>query len=386
VSEPTLDRNGPVSLQDRVRSLRLPDRQSGGGSSWLPWALCAVLGLTTAYFGYVIAAAPAPAKEAEKSAADKLLDDAPHAVREGPRGDVALEAKGYIIPARQIQVSPKVGGTVLKLDVVEGKRVKEGEILCVIEDIDYKADHDRCVAALAGAKHRLGEMVLSLPDETEQAKAELDSAEADYKQFFQEWKRNQNLTGTRAVAARDFEVAESGVRMQERKVERLRLAYKMMFKPREERICNARADVRQAEADLAKAKWKLENCIVRAPITGMILTKKTEQFNTVNPVAFNVSASICEMADLCDLEVDLSIQERDIANVFRGQKCRIRPDAFPNRLYNGVVSRLMPIADRAKGSISVRVSVTVPREEEGLFLRPDGSVLVSFQHAEDKKK
>jgi hypothetical protein len=121
----------------------------------------------------------------------------------------------------------------------------------------------------------------------------------------------------------------------------------------------------------------------------MILTKKTEQFNIVNPVAFGtngVSASLCEMADLCDLEVDLSIQERDIANVFRGQKCRVRPDAFPDRLYTGVVSRLMPIADRAKGSISVRVSVTVPREEEGLFLRPDGSVLVSFQHADNDQK
>jgi hypothetical protein len=95
-------------------------------------------------------------------------------------------------------------------------------------------------------------------------------------------------------------------------------------------------------------------------------------------VAFNVSASICEMADLTQLEVDLTIQERDIGKIFKGQQCRIRPDAAADKSYAGEVSRLMPIADRSKGTISVRVRVSVPREEEGVYLRPEGAALVSF--------
>src|SRR5262249_8373972 len=125
-------------------------------------------------------------------------------------------------------------------------------------------------------------------------------------------------------------------------------------------------------------QWRLDNCVVRAPVTGTILTKKAEEGNIVNPVAFNISASLCEMADLSDLEVDLNIQERDIANVFKGQKCKLRPEAFPKREYDGFVSRLMPIADRAKGAVPVRVKVLVPREEEGKFLKPEMSVTVSF--------
>jgi HlyD family secretion protein len=140
----------------------------------------------------------------------------------------------------------------------------------------------------------------------------------------------------------------------------------------------ARAQVQQSEAELAKAKWKLDNCTIHAPISGTILKKNAEEGNIVNPIAFNGSFSLCDMADLANLEVDLSIQERDIAQIFPGQKCKIRAEAFPNRVYQGVVSRLMPIADRAKGAIPVRVQVVVPAEEEGVYLKPEMGVIVSF--------
>ena len=53
------------------------------------------------------------------------------------------------------------------------------------------------------------------------------------------------------------------------------------------------------------------------------------------------------------------------------------------RVYEGEVSRLMPIADRAKGAVPVRVKITVPREEEGVYLKPEMGALVSF--LSDKK-
>jgi multidrug resistance efflux pump len=117
-------------------------------------------------------------------------------------------------------------------------------------------------------------------------------------------------------------------------------------------------------------------------VTGTILTKKAEEGNIVNPSSFAqggaVSASLCDLADLADLEVDLNIQERDVAKVRQGQRCRVRVEAFPDRVYEGVVARLMPIADRSKGAIPVRVKVTVPREEEGVYLKPEMGAVVSF--------
>ena len=58
----------------------------------------------------------------------------------GNSGDVALESKGYIIPAHQILVSPKVSGMVESLRIEEGLRVKKGEVLAKLESVDYQAD------------------------------------------------------------------------------------------------------------------------------------------------------------------------------------------------------------------------------------------------------
>ena len=84
------------------------------------------------------------------------------------------------------------------------------------------------------------------------------------------------------------------------------------------------------------------------------------------------------MADLSKLEVDLNIQERDVARVFKGQICQVRAEAFPRRVYDGVVSRLMPIADRAKGAVPVRVKLSIPAEEEGIYLKPEMGATVAF--------
>jgi hypothetical protein len=78
------------------------------------------------------------------------------------------------------------------------------------------------------------------------------------------------------------------------------------------------------------------------------------------------------------LEVDLKIQERDISRVFVGQKCRVRAIAYPERNYEAIVDRLMPIADRSKGAVPIRVKVTVPSEEQGVFLKPEMGAIVTF--------
>jgi HlyD family secretion protein len=118
-------------------------------------------------------------------------------------------------------------------------------------------------------------------------------------------------------------------------------------------------------------------------------------YNLVNPSAFSsgISASLCEMADLTQVEIDLAIQERDVALLHPGQACLIMPEAFQKHKpflekhpkgYQGYISRLMPTADRAKGAIPVRVWVkNISVEEAGLYLKPDMGALVSFLNRDD---
>ena len=90
------------------------------------WLLCLVLASSTAVLGYLQFARQTPAAPDPPDAAKTDSGGGPvppAAAGTASSGDLALEAKGYIIPAHQILVSPKVGGMVVKLRIIESQRV-----------------------------------------------------------------------------------------------------------------------------------------------------------------------------------------------------------------------------------------------------------------------
>ncbi|HEX4143457.1 MAG TPA: efflux RND transporter periplasmic adaptor subunit [Pirellulales bacterium] len=402
----------PDTLADRVRSLRLPGDREYERAPWRRWMALALIGLSAVGGGAAFVLLPdrdaKPAIDRTDAATEPSADaspESPNPDNHGPTvraaattassattsrtpaaGEVVLESKGYIIPAHQILVSPKVSGMIVELHLEEGRRVHKGDVLAVLETTDYDADFARAEAMLAMSKQKLAELEHgNRPEEIAAAQAELAEAQAQREQLQNAWRRNQPLKGTKVLSDTDYEQSESQFKAMDRRVARLNSNYKLMVAgPRQERIELARAEVRQAEAELAKVQWRLDNCTIRAPISGTILKKNAEEGNIVNPVAFNGSYSVCDLADLSDLEVDLSIQERDIARVRVGQLCQVRPEAFSDRVYPGVVSRLMPIADRAKGAVPVRVKLRVPADEEGVYLKPEMSAVVSFLNSTAK--
>jgi RND family efflux transporter MFP subunit len=222
-------------------------------------------------------------------------------------GRVVLEVAGYIVPARQVTVSPQVPGVVVKLPIVEGRAVKAGDVLAELAREEYLFALRRAEArlALALARH---------------AKAKAGGNKED--------------------------------------------------------VAVAQAEVELARADVDRCRWRLDATVIRSPISGVILTKKTEEGNLVNPLGFNVSASICDIADLSQVEVDVAIPERDIGKVKAGQDCLVRADANPDKVYKGRVDRLLPVADRAKGTVSVRVQLLDLKRDAPL--RPESRAVVQF--------
>jgi HlyD family secretion protein len=235
---------------------------------------------------------------------------APAGAADDGAGKIVLEVRGWIVPGKQVQVVPDVGGRVTELPIEEGKRVCRGEVLARLDDrvlqLDYK-----------------------------QAQARLEQARA------------------------------------------------LRAGPRKEERDAARAGVAIAEAACAKARLLLDAAVVRAPFDGTVLVKKVEVGGVVQPLGFNVPAAVCELADLSELEVDLWVQERDIALVAPGQRARIRLEAHPDRKYEGKVSRVLPVADRARGAVGVRVRFKLPANEEpGKYVRPEMGAVVSLLQKE----
>jgi multidrug resistance efflux pump len=391
----------PPSLSERVRSLRLPDQQGKKPSRGIVWflaGLCFLLALTSGGLGFLVLNQP---KSDDPKTHDLTSPSGERSFGEGGQGasigNVVAESQGYIVPVHRIQVSPKVNGLIISLRVKkdkndpgipleEGRRVEKDWILAELEDVDYKADREHAVAAREEAHQNLLELTQHRQKEIDQAKARLNEAEVQRKQLEVDRRRSSRLKNTNALADRDFEQADSAYLAMRAREEALRVDWEFMVRgPRDNRIEAFKRRFQQAEEDLVKAQWRLDNCTIRAPISGTILTKDAEQGNIVNQLSLNLKGSICDMADLSDLEVDLKIQEREIARIFKGQRCRIRPNAFPDRTYEGHVSRLMPIADRAIGAVPVRVKFTVPKEEEGVYLKPEMGAIVSFLKKEDEK-
>jgi HlyD family secretion protein len=388
-------------LSERVQSLRMPETGAPRRSRahWFPWLLCVLLLATTLWRGGpALNSAPADSdrdaesdgvKEASQSASRSAGGQAAPGVAGTQNGRrVVLESKGYIIAAHQILVSPKVSGTVTRLTFEEGKRVKKGDVLAEIEDVDYRTDFAHSLGECELARQKLLELEHgNRPEEIAQAKAQLQESEANLITLEADWKRMQQLREAKVSTPADYDASLSKFQAMNRQIERMRFAYNLMLAgSRKEKIDQAKADLQTAESNVEKAKWKLDNCKIRSPITGTILKKNAEEGNLVNPIAFSGSVSLCELADLSDLEVDLTVQERDISNVFKDQRCVVRSEAYPDRVYGGVVSRLMPIADRAKGAIPIRVKLTVPRDEEGVYLKPEMGAVVTFYAAESSPK
>jgi multidrug resistance efflux pump len=415
-------RNG--ELYNRVQQLRLdsvaPDAKStrGGSGSWLPWILCLLMAIAWTGFGIKVykdpgavrkLAAPASA-DANASATKDANATTKTAAADGPKaepGTVVVPGKGTLIPQQQIAVSPiDVGGRVVELSVVEGKLFKKGDILAKLEDNSYRAQVAESQAGLAGAKRRLEATKQRLAEmdpksvrkvEIDQAQAMLDEAIASQQRAKNEYDRLASVPKDSGLSIREVQQAEADMRTANARVMQSQAALTILIEgPRKEKLKAAEADVLAAEAEVAAAEarltqamWRLDNCTIRSPIDGTVLKKIAELGNLVNPMAFSASTSgggsVCDIANLADMEVDMDVPERDIAKVFAGQKAKVVADAFKNREYEGVVDRIMPIADDSKSVVKIRVKVILPAGEvPGTYLKPKMSVVCSLLAGENK--
>src|SRR5262249_45920104 len=187
------------------------------------------------------------------------------------------------------------------------------------------------IATVAAARARSVEMDTSVPLAIRQAEAELKEANANLTPAQQEWDRVRSRRDRAGLSEIDVEKAEAAYYAAASKVSVKQAALETLRKTDESRRAAAKAEWDAASARLRQTEWKLKNCTIVSPVTGVILTKKAEIGSLLNPVVGGVSTNLCDIADLRKLEVDLEVNERDISKVRLDQVGRIKPDAFPDR-------------------------------------------------------
>jgi RND family efflux transporter MFP subunit len=251
-----------------------------------------------------------------------------------------LNASGYIVAQRKAAVASKVTGSLVALMVEEGSKIKRGDVIARMENIDVSAVRDQAAANLNTALATL-----------EQTRADRDNAQKEYERYKQ-------LVARDYVSKSDYEVVETRYR---RAVEGVKAS---------------EAVVHAAEAALQNAKASLDYTLIRAPFDAVVLTKNADIGDIVTPLgaAANAKAAVVTIADMNSLQVEVDVSETSITTIRVGQPCDIQLDALPDTRFRGEVYAIVPTIDRSKATVLVKVRFL----DKDRRMLPDMSAKVSF--------
>jgi HlyD family secretion protein len=321
---------------DKLKELQIDRAQKKRPTGMLWMIALAVIIITVAA---IYLARPKDGLETRTLKGGKLTSsdsDAPAAAVSGTNNvskpasstDSVLVVSGYIIARERIEMSPRFMGVVKWIGVKKGDSVTNGQVVVLMDEAEFTARLQQAEGAVAGARAML-------------LKAELDA------------ERISKLASSDTASKE----AQDNVRIG---------------------IESARAALKEAEGARDLAQTYVDWCTIRSPINGVVLEKLVDPNELVTPQSYGgtrgPSTALVAVADLKDLQVETDLNEADLSKIFLGQKCRISPEAYPDKNYEGTVAEIAPEANRAKGTLQIKVRVVNPDK----FLTPELSAKVEF--------
>ena len=300
-------------LKDDLAALRIerePERRSG--SRWLAWVIViAVLG-AGAFAGWRWATRPRPV----------AVEIATVSERAAGTQAAVLNASGYVTARRRATVSSKITGKVVEVNVEEGMAVTEGQVLARLDDATLKAGLALADAQAAAARSGVRE------NEVRLAEAKVTLA------------RRDQLLADKLVTQADVDAARA-------EVDSL-----------EARISASREQVRVAERQIELERTNLDNTIIRAPFSGIAISKDAQPGEMVSPVSAGggfTRTGICTIVDMRSLEIEVDVNESYINRVQPDQQVTAILNAYPDWQIPARVITTIPAADRQKATVLVRI-------------------------------
>jgi RND family efflux transporter MFP subunit len=261
----------------------------------------------------------------------------------GPQ--TALNASGYVTPRRRATIAAKITGRVTGVFFDEGTRVKEGQLLATLDDSDYKRALDSAKADRDASQAAIADLEVQL--------------------------RNAEIELKRAQKLR-----EAGIQTQEALDNAITAADSLRAK-----IALAKEQVTAAVARIGVAQQAVDNCTIRAPFPGIVVSKDAQVGEMVSPNSAGggfTRTGIATIVDMNSNEIEVDVNESYIARVQPSQPVTAILDAYPDWQIPCKVRTVIPTADRQKATVKVRISFLKldPR------ILPDMGVKVAFLEEE----
>jgi HlyD family secretion protein len=251
----------------------------------------------------------------------------------------------------QVEASFRVAGKVLERPVDEGQVVQAGQLLARLDARDLEQQVAMRSADADTAKAALDALVAgSRKEEIEASKATLEQASADLRRLEPDEARLRDLQKQGILSVRDYEATKASLEAARAKVRQADQQYTLVRKgPRIEDIDQARARFEQARQALALAQTQLGYATLRAPTTGVILSKNIEPMEYVAP-----GTSVVTLANLGQVWLRAYVEEADLGRVKVGQKAFVVSDTYPGKRYEGRVSFISSEAEFTPKSVQTR--------------------------------
>lgn len=267
-----------------------------------------------------------------------------------------IEVSGTLGADELVVVAVKVPGRLASVAIDLASPVKEGEMMAQIETTDYRLRVEQAMAAVAQARVHLGLSAEGTDDTVDaDSTALVKQAQATLEEARLALARNRSLSQEGLTTGAQLDAAEAAFLRAETAVQAAR-----------EEIRQRQAALRQRRSELRQAQQQLADTVIRAPITGVVQSRRA---NTGEYVA--AGAPIADVVRIDPLRLKLAVPERDAATLKQGQPVRVRVDGDAGS-YEGTLARLAPSLDLQNRTLPVEADIKNPGSlRPGLLARAE---------------
>lgn len=229
-----------------------------------------------------------------------------------------VNASGKVYPEIEVKISPDISGEITELKVEEGDSVRKGDLLARIYADIYALQRDEAASRVNQSAATVDNSQAAI----EALRANLDLAQQSYN-------RNKKLFDDKVISKAELEQFETTLK-----------SAQANYNAAQQNIKSLKAGVQSTQVGLSRANKDLSRTTLVAPMDGVISSLKIKKGERVAGNSFNVGTEMMTVADMSVLEVRVDVGENDIVKISIGDSADVEVDAYNNRKFKGVVTKI----------------------------------------------
>jgi HlyD family secretion protein len=283
----------------------------------------------------------------------------PSQLGKAERGDIArsVVATGKVQPITKVEVKSKASGIVTELNVDINDKVRQGQNVAQLDQIEILAQVDAQKANLNAAESNARAAAAAIEYDKVNAEA------PDLPMYKNTYDRANQMAKDGVFSQQSLDDAQknylAAANTRDKNVAQISVD--------QSRLRQADAQTAQSLASLKQLEEQLSYTVIQSPMEGVILSRDVEKGDAVSSILVNGSTAtlIMTIGDIRQVYVQGKVDESDIGKVYLGQPARIKVESFKDKTFLGKVTRIAPLGVEKDNvtTFEVRVSIDNPGGE-----------------------